>query len=124
MVARKPKKTHNPQNLTPPVVSNSNFSAIYKEVLAELRAGVKSVKCDRLVKLLEMLGYDVRKGSSGNHYSYSHPKMTDFHGSSFNCGHGRNPTPLPAYIKQAIKTLESHANFFDPPKPEENDNDV
>lgn len=124
MIASVPKKTHNQANLTPQAVSNSDLSGKYRMVLAHLRAGIKSIKCNKLVTALKILEYDVRKGSSGNHYSYSHPQMKDFHGSSFDCGHGKNPNPLPVYIKNVIKTLESHADFFDPPKSEGNENGV
>jgi hypothetical protein len=126
MIARKAKKPHNQENLTPPVVSKLYDSAQYRSVLAELRAGIKSTKCNRLIKLLESLGYEVRAGSSGKHYVFAHPQMKrgGFHGGDFNCGHGKNPNPLPVYIKNTIKTLESHAEFFDPHKPEEDDNGV
>ena len=124
MIARVPKKTHNQANLTSPVVSKPTLSVTYHAVLANLRSNIVTTKCDILVKLLESLEYKVRKGSAGNHYSYSHPNIKGFHGSNFDCGHGKNPTIKKPYIRIAIRTLESHSNYFDQPKSKDNGNGV
>lgn len=124
MIAQVPKKSHNQSNLTLPVVSKHDLSAAYQAVLAYLGSNLTSTKCDKLVKLLGSLGYAVRKGSSGNHHSYSHPDMKSFYGSNFDCGHGKNPTIKERYIKIAIRTLESHSSYFDPPQKKDDANGV
>lgn len=125
MIARVPKKPHNQANLTPPAVSKNNLLSTYRAVLAELVSNIGSTKCDRLVKLLESLEYKVRKGTSGNHHVYSHPKMKHFYGGDFDCGHGRNPViEKKVYIRNVIRILESHSDYFDPPQKKDNGNGV
>jgi predicted RNA binding protein YcfA (HicA-like mRNA interferase family) len=77
-------------------------------VISDLKNRQKSLRCAELKKHLESLGFDVRKGSSGNHFTFTHPKIRTFFGSNYDCGHGRNPEVLPVYIKKAIKTLETY----------------
>jgi hypothetical protein len=93
----------------------------YDSIIKYLRQSKKSIVCDDVIRYLTKLGYEVTKRSGGKHFTYDHPKL-DWHGSNFDCGHGRNPQVLPCYIDKIIKILEAHKDEFDEPgKESEND---
>lgn len=63
------------------------------------------MRCTELVRLLTDLGFSVRDRRSG-HKTFSHRGLSDFHGGSFNCGHGKNPEIKPGYIKRVRDVVE------------------
>lgn len=69
------------------------------------RAGGENLRCDDLVRMLEGLGFVVTRGSSGNHYTFTHPSIAEFHGGNFNGGSGRNPQLKPVYVRSVLKVL-------------------
>ncbi len=79
----------------------------YDEIVGDLRLRKASVRCDELIGCLEGLGFVVRRGRNGKHYTFTHPKLTGFSGN-FDCGHGRNPPVLPVYIGRVIKLLDQY----------------
>jgi len=83
----------------------------YDEVLAHLTQRRHTTTCKELLKFLEGLGFIPRAGTRGNHYTYRHPKIAGFRGN-FDCGHGRNPDVLPAYISNVIDVLEEHESIL------------
>lgn len=78
---------------------------ILEEVVAELSAGKKSIRCDELAEQLNRLGFEVREGKSGGHRVFVHGGLPSFKSGSYNCGHGRNPEIKPAYIKNVLRIL-------------------
>ena len=77
-------------------------------VIATLEASPKSIRCDELAKLLEDLGFDVRKGRQGGHRVFFHDDLSDFISGSYDCGHGKNPEIKPAYIRKVVRILKEH----------------
>lgn len=63
-----------------------------------------NISCKDLCRLLTDLGFVVKRGSSGCHYTFSHPKIDGFYGGNFNCGHGA--TMLPVYPRNVLRTLK------------------
>lgn len=80
----------------------------YDSVIEKLRGSKSNIMCDELTRLLTKLGYDVRQGRRGNHRVFTHSLLIGWHGSNFDCGHGRNPPVLPIYITKIVKILEKH----------------
>lgn len=80
----------------------------YDSAIEKLRQSKTNITCDELVRILTKLGYEVREGKRGNHRTYTHPKLAHWTGGNFDCGHGRNPPVLPAYIGKILKILEQH----------------
>ena len=57
--------------------------------------------------MLDDLGFRIRN-AGGAHKVVSHPDLKGFRGTDFDCGHGRNPTVKPVYIKKnVIRVLEN-----------------
>jgi hypothetical protein len=77
-------------------------------VIDRLSREKKSIRCGDVTKLLESLGFVVRDGTKGGHKIYSYFGLGDFHGSSFNCGHGKNPEIKPIYVTNIIDVLNKY----------------
>lgn len=75
----------------------------YDQVRKEIKGAGASMRCARLIKLLESLGFVV-EGDAG-HKKFKHPAIPSFYGSNFDCGHGKNPQVLRCYIRNVGKTL-------------------
>jgi hypothetical protein len=67
------------------------------------------IRCNELVRLLEALGFVVRRGRKGNHRSVEHPYLPGFRGTNFDCGHGRDPQVRRVYIRSLRRVIETHA---------------
>jgi hypothetical protein len=78
-------------------------------VIERLHTGAGSLRCSELVSLLEALGFEVRRGRRGNHRIVTHPGLTDFLGTAFDCGHGRDAPVRPVYVRNVRRILEEHA---------------
>ena len=68
----------------------------------------RALRCKDVVSELEKLGFEVRDGKRGGHKVYVHDGLSEFHSSSFNCDHGKNPQIKPAYLKQVAKVLKTY----------------
>jgi predicted RNA binding protein YcfA (HicA-like mRNA interferase family) len=79
-----------------------------EEVILILQQRKTSLCCEEVKNLLQSLGFIVRDGKKGGHKIFVHPSLTDFHSTSFNCGHGRNPEIKPSYISGIIKILTKY----------------
>lgn len=77
---------------------------ILEEVVGELSAAKKSIRCDELAEQLNRLGFEVREGKAG-HRVFVHDGLPHFKSGSYNCGHGRNPEIKPAYITNVLRIL-------------------
>lgn len=64
-----------------------------------------SLKCQEVVNALISLGFKVKARKTPGHKTYSHPKLKDWSGGSFNCGHGRNPEVLSSYVSNILSVL-------------------
>lgn len=80
--------------------------ASVQETIDEFRARPKNQRCKDVCKALRQLGFDVRAGDGPGHKVVGHPKLTAFHGTNFNCGHGKNPDVNAQYVKALAGVLE------------------
>lgn len=78
------------------------------EVLGELGRGGTNFRCKEIQSLLASLGFVVEKRSEGEHYTFTHPGLPEFHGSSFACEHGRNGGVKRGYIGQIRRVIRQH----------------
>jgi hypothetical protein len=72
------------------------------QVISAFEGAGSDMRCLDVCKNLERLGFVVKKKASGNHKVFNHPSLPDFHGSNFDCGHGKNAQVKSPYIKRNI----------------------
>ena len=80
----------------------------YDEAVETLRQRRKNLRCSEVRTILGDLGFNVRDGTQGNHKVYSHPNIPQFHGSNFDCGHGKDPILKAVYIDNIRKVLQQY----------------
>ena len=79
----------------------------YDCVLKEFKQAGASMRCARVKKLLEKLGFAVKDCGNGNHKIFGHSGISTFTTGNYDCGHGSNSEVKRIYIKKnIIKTLE------------------
>jgi hypothetical protein len=78
-----------------------------QQTIDELRSRCRSLKCAEVCKALKGLGFDVRSGDGPGHKVVSHPQLAGFHGTNFNCGHGKNDVVSVAYVINIARVLEN-----------------
>jgi predicted RNA binding protein YcfA (HicA-like mRNA interferase family) len=78
------------------------------DVISLLQQKKRSLQCSEATQALESLGFRVRRGSKGGHRVVSHPGLKDFHGTSFNGGHGANDELKPGYVSSLIRVLKQY----------------
>lgn len=81
---------------------------IVDELISEWSSRKSSLRCSEVVSGLMKLGFVIRSGKSNGHKTYSHPRLRDFFGAAFNCGHGKNPEVLSPYIRGILKVLRQY----------------
>lgn len=82
----------------------------YDAVLQELdhaAGGGSNLRCKELIKMLEGLGFAVTRGKSGNHHTFSHPRIPGFTGGNFNGGSGKNAQLLRPYVRNVRRVLKA-----------------
>ncbi len=72
-----------------------------------------SLRCDEVCTGLVQLGFTVRDGRRGGHKIVSHSGLPDFLGTNFDCGHGRNGTVKPAYIRKLLRILDEFRDILE-----------
>lgn len=82
--------------------------ALVDELIADWKERKASLRCDEIAAGLMSLGFIVKEGKSPGHKTYSHPGLAGFIGSSWNCGHGRNPEILTSYIVNIVRVLKQY----------------
>ena len=82
--------------------------SLIDDTIDELRAREASLRCHELKAFLEKLGYEIRDGKKGNHKTVTHPHIPAFFGSSFDCGHGKNPEINKRYVSNMRKLISQH----------------
>jgi predicted RNA binding protein YcfA (HicA-like mRNA interferase family) len=85
----------------------SKFETNYSQACQLLQKG-GAIRCRDLIAKLESLGFRIKDAASGNHKTFNHPGLPDFHGASFNCGHGKNSELKPNYPRTVLKILEKY----------------
>ena len=78
-------------------------------VIGKLSAG-KAIRCKEMEWLLISLGFSVRNGKKQGHRVITHSELAGFTSAAFSCGHGRNPTVKPVYVRQMLKMLKLHSD--------------
>jgi hypothetical protein len=79
----------------------SNYS--FDSVVELLRESPTNITCSAMKKMLEDLGFEVVRGTKGNHHRFKHPKIPDFHGGKFDCG--GKPKLKPFYPRDVLSIL-------------------
>ena len=80
-----------------------------RQALDRLNPAGRRLRCAELVRLLEDLGFEVRRGRRGNHRVVSHPRLPNFTSMSFDCGHGRDPQVRSSYVRKLRQMVREHA---------------
>ncbi len=76
----------------------------YDSATQKLSQSATNFDCPEMRRLLENLGFTVKRGSNGNHHTYSHPGLFTFAGGNYDCGHKAHM--LPVYPRKVLKVLE------------------
>ena len=88
----------------------------YDDVVRRLRESPTNISCALMKKMLEDLGFQVIKGSKGNHHGFKHPAIPTFYGGKFDCGHKSALKPCyPRDVLSILVDLESELK----PKPKQ-----
>ena len=82
--------------------------ALVDDLITDWKARKASLRCDEVASGLVSLGFVVKEGKSPGHKTYSHPKLPGFKGSSWNCGHGKNPEILSSYVVNVVRVLKQY----------------
>ena len=73
-----------------------------------LKQKKKTLRCSELKDVLESFGFQVRDCKKGGHKQVTHKRLAEFHGSSFNCGHGSDDQVKPGYVGKMINLLNTY----------------
>ena len=75
----------------------------YDKLRSQLYASTKgdNLRCGELRKLLKAFEFDVRDGANGGHKVFNHPKISNWAGADFNCGH-KEGDPVKSFYKKKI----------------------
>lgn len=76
------------------------------DAIDTLKAKEASTSCTDLISLLEGLGFQVRRRSSGNHHTLGHPGIPGFIGANFDGGHGK--VVKPCYVQAMRKLIKKY----------------
>ena len=82
--------------------------ALVDDLITDWKARKASLRCGEVASGLVSLGFVVKEGKSPGHKTYSHPKLPGFKGSSWNCGHGKNPEILSSYVVNIVRVLKQY----------------
>ena len=80
----------------------------YDEAKSDLESAGASMRCSDVIGLLESLGFVVRDCRRGRHKTFKHPSIPSFHGSNFNCGHGRNPEVKSSDLRTILRVMDEY----------------
>ena len=84
----------------------SKFDKLYRE-LAD-KATSANVKCKDFTKLLCDFEFDIKDGGSPGHKVVTHPKISSWYGSNYNCGHSSGVDVKRPYIKKFLKIVKEY----------------
>lgn len=79
----------------------------FNELVSFLNNAGNNTRCDELKGWLEATGFTVRDGKKGNHKIFIHNGLRDagFFSSSYDCGHGKNPSVKKPYITKILNQV-------------------
>ena len=86
----------------------TKFDKLFQE-LAD-KATSANIKCKDFTKLLCDFGFDVKDGESGGHKVVTHPKISSWYGSNYNCRHSSGADVKRVYIKNFLKIVKEYEN--------------
>lgn len=84
----------------------------YDDVVKRLRESPTNITCSEMKKMLEDLGFLVKRGTKGNHHRFNHPKISEFHGGKFDGGN--KPTVKPCYSRDVLTILDEFESQLNP----------
>ncbi len=70
-----------------------------------------TLRCSKVIRCLQELGFIVRDGATLNHKIFTHPQLsrrTDFITGSFNCEHGKDGEVKRPYLKNIVRILSKY----------------
>lgn len=82
----------------------------YEEVVKKLSESPTNISCAQLAKMLKDLGFDVIRGTKGNHHRYKHPGIPLFYGGKFDC----QPKLKPCYPRDVLTILSDFETELNP----------
>ena len=82
--------------------------SVIDDVIAHLTQQQASMRCAEMKKLLETLGFQVTDAATKNHKLVYHKGIKDFHGSHYDCGHGKNPELKKPYVQAMRRLIEKY----------------
>lgn len=77
------------------------------ELIEDWKGRKASLRCGEIIAGLESLRFVVKSVGGAGHKTFSHPLLADFYGSSFDCGHGKNPEIKSNYIVKILGVLRA-----------------
>ena len=77
------------------------------EAINELSSAGANFNCQRLVKILKLLKFEVRDGKRGRHKVFMHPQIPHFTGGHFSCMHDKGQVK-PVYTKSVKRVLMTY----------------
>lgn len=80
----------------------------YDAVLQSFREGGANLRCSEVKRLLEELGFEVHDGKKGNHRTFTHDHVQEFHGGHYDCGHGKDSEVRRCYTRDIIRIIEKY----------------
>ena len=80
----------------------------YNAALLKLQDSKKAFRCDELGALLVTLGFRVESSKTVGHKLVFHDGLSEFHSTSFNCDHSKNPVIKKPYISKVKRVLVQH----------------
>ena len=86
----------------------------FEDVVKLLEESPTNITCSAMKKMLEDLGFDVVRGTKGNHHRFKHAKIPAFYGGKFDCGH--KPKLKPVYPKEVLAILLEFEDDLNPKK--------
>jgi hypothetical protein len=81
---------------------------VYDRVLSELSSAPSGIRCLQLERLLDDLGFKVRRGRLGGHRAFTHPGLADFRGGNFDGGHRSTAFVKSVYVQKILRICKDY----------------
>lgn len=76
------------------------------DAIDTLRTKEANTSCADLASVLEGLGFEVKRRSSGNHHTIDHKGLPGFTGANFDGGHGK--VVMKCYVQEMRKLVKKY----------------
>lgn len=80
----------------------------FDSVIADLGKRKGTIKKSEFINILELIGFTVRAGKRGKHYTYSHQAFVVHPGGTFNGEHGKDENIKVPYILNCIRLMRRY----------------